>query len=72
MPYYLYAEDFAAALIGPFPGWKEVLEHQRMCRARGDSATMLVLSTEQEVEAFKPRCGIFLTPEQDRHQEAQR
>ena len=67
MLWYLYCEDFAAAVVGPFDDRESAEDHIRYCERRGDGATMQVV-TEQEAHDLAdehPNC-VWMTPTEDR------
>ncbi len=61
--YFVYGEDMAAALVGPFQTVEAALAHVSFCEARGDADPGRVVD-EVEAESFG---DIFrMTPEDDR------
>lgn len=68
-PFYLLVEDLAAALIGPFSTFDEVVAHQQFRKERGDSAEVLGVyrHTDLVLDA-REYAHIELTPEEDREE----
>jgi hypothetical protein len=60
MTYYIRAEDFAVAYVGPFTTEAEAQEHISFCTARGDSGLMVI------VDAVGADAHFTQTAEQDR------
>lgn len=65
MTYYIYAEDFVAALIGPFLTMDAAERHVEFCKKRGDAATMKILNIGVDTAA-KMDVGLRMTAEEDR------
>lgn len=66
MQYYILAEDFASALIGPFETLDAASSHIAFCMERGDAADMQIInSSEAAVERLD--IGIEMTAEEDRN-----
>lgn len=68
MSLFVYAEDFAGALIGPFDDTDAANDHIEFCRKRGDGAEARIV-TEQEamdIDAGWPGAIMKLTPQEDR------
>ncbi len=67
VPCYVYAEDLASALIGPFANVAEAEAHIAFCAARGDAADACVVSANQAADLRNAgRICMELTAQQDR------
>lgn len=65
-PFYVYSEDLAAGLVGPFLTRQQAEAHVAFCRIRGDADPGTVL-TWQEAGAKLANPGMMLlSPEADR------
>ena len=60
--FYIRAEDFVVVFIGPFPSTEAAQDHLELCKARGDSALMEVVTKLQD-EGFPDHP---ISPEMDR------
>ncbi len=65
MTYYVYAEDLASALIGPFHQQSVAETHIIYCQRRGDGAEMRVVDSA-EAALLRPDIGTECTPREDR------
>jgi hypothetical protein len=66
MPY-LHVQDFVDAYIGPFATEEAAREHYRWTKeVRGDGAAFMGIVPEAPDMNAPGRCGIVLTPEQDK------
>lgn len=62
---WLYCEDFAGAVVGPFADRIKAEEHREKLRARGDAGIGRIVSPEEATEKAKCAAVLKLTPEQD-------
>lgn len=66
MQYYIYAEDLASGLIGPFESENAAHNHVTFCRMRGDADPGAVITaTEAWNLRREGRVDMEMTPEQD-------
>lgn len=67
-PWFVFGEDPAAGLIGPFSTPTEAAEHVRFCKQRGDSAENRVVNGEEAAKLRKDYGSVMieLTPEEDK------
>lgn len=67
MSVYVYTEDLAGGIVGPFDNTDAANDHVEFLRRRGDDLTKLQIMTEQEAHDKEEEGGcIRLTPEEDR------
>lgn len=70
--FYIYAEDLAAAVIGPFPTLFHAAMHVLFCAERGDAAFSehgglhRIVDEDTVVREDMRYLALTLTPEQDR------
>lgn len=67
-PVYLYCEDLAAGLVGPFATLQGAFEHRDFLKQRGDASTGTVVkkSTAERQGWFTSPGVLQLTPDEDR------
>lgn len=66
MGYWLYAEDLARALIGPFESKESAQEHIEFCRRRGDADPGKIV-TEEEAEKLRSDLDYTISADRDRN-----
>jgi hypothetical protein len=65
---FIYSEDLASALIGPFANREEAQAHLKFCEERGDGARSEIISGFIARLIPDSEIGIRLTPAQDKEQ----
>lgn len=69
--YYLYCEDLAAGLVGPFKTKKKAHKHRKFLEERGDADPGKIITAEEatpyldqiKADTFP---GVFMSPKEDR------
>jgi hypothetical protein len=64
--FYIFGEDLASALVGPFLTREEAEQHLKFCADRGDGARSEVISGFVARKIDERNIGIYLTPEEDK------